>query len=116
VLRDNAFGNYRDIIKAVTLNPAMGAYLNMANNNKGNPAKGTSANENYSRELMQLFTLGLTSSTRTAARCSMPSGNPVPTYDQAEITSQAKMLTGWTFATAPGATAKNNNPATTMAR
>ena len=59
IFRDNAFGNYRDMIKAVTLNPAMGRYLNMANNNKANPAKGTAANENYARELMQLFTLGL---------------------------------------------------------
>ena len=60
IFRDNAFGNYRDLIQAVTLSPAMGRYLNMANNNKGNPAKNTSANENYARELMQLFTLGLT--------------------------------------------------------
>ncbi len=111
VLRDNAFGNYRSIIKVVTLNPAMGAYLNMANNNKGDPAKGTSANENYARELMQLFTLGLTQFHLDGSPVLDASGNPVPTYDQAEVTSQAKMLTGWTFATAPGATPKNNNPA-----
>src|SRR5580700_3755212 len=59
IFRDHAFGNYRDLIQAVTLSPAMGRYLNMANNNKGNPAKNTSANENYAREMMQLFTLGL---------------------------------------------------------
>ena len=59
LLRDNAFKNYRDIIKAISLSPAMGTYLNMANNNKANAAKGTAANENYARELMQLFTLGL---------------------------------------------------------
>lgn len=111
VLRDNAFSNYRDIIKAVTLNPAMGAYLNMANNNKGNAAKGTSANENYARELMQLFTLGLTQLNLDGSPVLDANGNPVPTYDQAEVTSQAKMLTGWTFPTAPGASPKNNNPA-----
>jgi uncharacterized protein (DUF1800 family) len=111
VLRDNAFGNYRDIIKAVTLNPAMGAYLNMANNNKGNAAKGTSANENYARELLQLFTLGLTKLNPDGSPVLDANGNPVPTYDQAEVTSEAKMLTGWTFATAPGANPKNNNPA-----
>jgi len=111
VLRDNAFGSYRDIIRAVTLNPAMGAYLNMANNNKGNAAKGTSANENYARELMQLFTLGLTQLNLDGSPVHDASGNPVPTYDQAEVTSLAKMLTGWTFATAPGASPKNNNPA-----
>src|SRR5580658_10497267 len=60
IFRDHAFGNYRDLIQAVTLSPAMGRYLNVANNNKANPAKNTSANENYARELMQLFTLGLT--------------------------------------------------------
>ena len=59
LFRDNAFGNYRDLIKAVTLSPAMGTYLSMANNNKANAATGTAANENYAREIMQLFTLGL---------------------------------------------------------
>ena len=111
ILRDHAFGNYRDIIKAVTLNPAMGTYLSMANNNKGNASKGTSANENYARELLQLFTLGLTKLNPDGSLALDASGNPVPTYDQAEITSEAKMLTGWTYPTAPGATAKNNNPA-----
>jgi uncharacterized protein (DUF1800 family) len=52
IFEANAFGNYRDILKTITLSPAMGAYLNMANNNKANAAKGTAANENYARELM----------------------------------------------------------------
>ena len=59
LFRDNAFGNYPDVIKAITLSPAMGRYLNMANNNKANSKNGTVPNENYARELMQLFTLGL---------------------------------------------------------
>jgi uncharacterized protein (DUF1800 family) len=111
IFRDNAFGNYRDIIKAVTLNPAMGTYLNMANNNKGNPAKGTAANENYARELMQLFTLGLTELNSDGTPVLDANKNPVPTYNQAEVTNLAKVLTGWTYPTAPGATAKNDNPA-----
>lgn len=111
IFRDNAFGNYRDIIKAVTLSPAMGRYLNMANNNKGNPAKGTSANENYGRELMQLFTLGLTQLNMDGSKVLDGNGNPVPTYNQAQVTNMAKVLTGWTYPTAPGATAKTNNPA-----
>ncbi len=110
IFRDNAFGNYRDIIDAVTLNPAMGTYLNMVNNNKGNPAKGTSANENYARELMQLFTLGLNQLNPDGSVVLDSNKNPVPTYTQAEVTSMAKMVTGWTFPTAPGATAKTNNP------
>ena len=105
IFRDNAFGNYRDLMKAVTLSPAMGRYLNMANNVKGDPAKNTSANENYAREMMQLFTLGLTQLN--------PDGSalPVATYNQAVVTNMAKALTGWTYPTAPGATPKRNNPA-----
>jgi uncharacterized protein (DUF1800 family) len=111
IFRDNAFGNYRDIIKAVTLSPAMGRYLNMANNNKGNPAKDTSANENYARELMQLFTLGLTQLNLDGSPVLDTTGNPVPTYDQTVVTNMAKLVTGWTYPTAPGVTPKTNNPA-----
>jgi uncharacterized protein (DUF1800 family) len=105
IFRDNAFGNYRDLMKAVTLSPAMGRYLNMANNVKGDPAKNTSANENYAREMMQLFTLGLTQLNSDG------SALPVATYNQAVVTNMAKALTGWTYPTAPGATAKRANPA-----
>src|SRR5579863_9367225 len=111
IFRDNAFGNYRDVIKAVTLSPAMGRYLNMANNNKANSAKGTAANENHARELMQLFTLGLTQLNSNGTPVLDQNNNPVPTYNQAIVTNLAKALTGWTYPTAPGATAKTNNPA-----
>ena len=105
IFRDNAFANYRDIIKAVTLNPAMGRYLNMANNNKGNAAKGTAANENYARELMQLFTLGLTQLNADGSPGARSDNtSPVPTYNQDVVTNMAKALTGWTYPTAPGAT------------
>jgi uncharacterized protein (DUF1800 family) len=111
LFRDNAFGNYRDIIKAVTLSPAMGNYLNMANNNKGNTAAGTSANENYARELMQLFTVGLTQLNPDGSAVLDSNNNPIPTYDQAVVTNTARALTGWTYPTVPGATAKADNPA-----
>jgi uncharacterized protein (DUF1800 family) len=111
LLRDNAFGNYRDILKAVTLSPAMGTYLNAANNNKGNTAKNTAANENYARELMQLFTLGLSVLNPDGSPALDSSGNPVPTYNQADVAGMAKVFTGWTYPTAPGAAAKVNNPA-----
>jgi uncharacterized protein (DUF1800 family) len=110
VLRDNAFGNYRDIIKAVTLNPAMGRYLNMANNNKANPEKGTAANENYARELMQLFTLGLVQLNSDGSPVPDQNQNPVATYDQAVVTNMAKVLTGWTYPTAPGVAVRADNP------
>ena len=111
IFRDNAFGNYRDIIKAVTLSPAMGRYLNMANNNKANAAKGTAANENYGRELLQLFTLGLTQLNTDGTPVLDSNKNPIPTYTQAMVTEMAKVVTGWTYPVAPGATAKVNNPA-----
>lgn len=111
IFRDRAFGNYRDIIKAVTLSPAMGTYLNMANNNKGNSAKGTAPNENYAREMMQLFTLGLTQLNPNGSPVLDANKSPVPTYDQAVVTSMARVLTGWTYPTAPDVAAKINNPA-----
>jgi uncharacterized protein (DUF1800 family) len=89
----------------------MGRYLNMANNNKANPAKGTAANENYARELMQLFTLGLTQLNLDGSPVVDGNGNPLATYDQTTVTNMAKVLTGWTYPTAPGVKAQTNNPA-----
>jgi uncharacterized protein (DUF1800 family) len=111
IFSENAFGTYRDIIKSVTLSPAMGTYLNMANNNKGNSSKGTAANENYARELMQLFTLGLTELNPDGSPLLDANRNPIPTYDQAAVTNLARALTGWTYPTAPGAMPRANNPA-----
>jgi uncharacterized protein (DUF1800 family) len=110
IFQDNAFGNYRDILKAVTLSPAMGTYLSMANNNKANAVKGTAANENYARELMQLFSLGLNVLNPDGSPALDSNKNPIPTYTQADVTNMAKVMTGWTYPTAPGATAKVNNP------
>ena len=110
VLKDNAFGNYRDIIEAITLNPAMGDYLSMANNNKGNTAFGTMPNENYARELMQLFTLGLAQLTLDGSEILDSNQNPIPTFNQIDVENMAMALTGWTYPTTPGAIPKNNNP------
>jgi uncharacterized protein (DUF1800 family) len=109
IFRDNAFGNYRDLIKAVTLSPAMGRYLNMANNVKANPVKNTSPNENYARELMQLFTLGLTQLNPDGSAVLDQKGMPIPTYNQAVVTNMAKALTGWTYPATPGAVQRRNN-------
>ncbi|KXF83272.1 DUF1800 family protein [Enterovibrio coralii] len=59
ILQQHAFGNYRDLLEAVTLSPAMGSYLSMVNSKKHNPKRGTYPDENYAREVMQLFTIGL---------------------------------------------------------
>jgi uncharacterized protein (DUF1800 family) len=111
LFRDNAFANYKDVIKAITLSPAMGRYLNMANNNKASSANGTVPNENYARELMQLFTLGLNQLNPDGSLALDANGNIQTTYNQPVVTAVSLALTGWTYPTAPGAKAKTNNPA-----
>jgi uncharacterized protein (DUF1800 family) len=75
-VQNGAFGNYRDLMRAITLNPAMGRYLNMINS-RSQAVSGVPANENYARELMQLFTIGtLGGCSRTAPRCLDSRGAP----------------------------------------
>ena len=88
LLRD-AFGTYADVLRDVTLSPTMGVYLDMVNDDKG--SAGTSPNENYARELMQLFSIG------TVGLNADGSETGRPTYDQNTITDTARALTGWTF-------------------
>jgi hypothetical protein len=94
----------------VTLSPTMGEYLDMRNNDKANPATGTRANENYARELMQLFTIGLLQLNLDGTLQTDGSGNPIPTYDQTTIQNFAKVYTGWTYPTKPGAALRMHNP------
>ncbi len=103
MLINDAFTNYRQILGDVTLSPAMGEYLNMANNAKANPAAGTVANENYAREVMQLISTGDVLLNQDGTLQLDGSGNPVPTYLQTDVTELARVLTGWTYAQPPGA-------------
>jgi uncharacterized protein (DUF1800 family) len=98
VLVRDAFGNYRQLLEDITLNPAMGAYLNMLQNDKANPARGTLPNENYARELMQLFSIGLYDLNLDGGLTLSSSGYPIATYDQNAILGTAAVLTGWTYA------------------
>ena len=91
----NAFGNFRQLLQEITLSPAMGVYLNMAGNNK------TSPNENYAREILQLFTIGLNELNTNGTLVADSQGNPVPTYTQATVDAFAKVFTGWNLAAAP---------------
>lgn len=101
VLAQNAFGNYRDLMEEVTLHPAMGIYLSMLGNEKPNPALNIRPDENYARELMQLFTIGLVELNIDGTPALDLQSQPIPTYDQAVIEGFAKVFTGWHFAGAP---------------
>jgi uncharacterized protein (DUF1800 family) len=86
----------------VTLSPAMGQYLDMGNNAKANPATGAVANENFAREMMQLFTIG-TAMLNPDGTVQLDSSQiPIPTYSQFTITEFARVYTGWTYAPAAG--------------
>jgi uncharacterized protein (DUF1800 family) len=107
-LDNDALTNYLSIMNDVTLTPAMGNYLNMVNNNA--PAPGQHANENYAREIMQLFTLGLNQLNPDGTPVLDASGNPIPTYTQNDVMDLGRAFTGWTFPTQPGKGQQNNNP------
>jgi len=96
-LLDNAFGNFRALLKAVTLAPAMGLYLNMQGNDKGSLIKGTHANENYAREIQQLFSIGLNRLWPDGSLVMDSTGSLVPTYDQNGINGFAAAFTGWNY-------------------
>ncbi len=91
ILANNAFGNYRTLMKQMTLDPTMGSYLSMALSTKNNP------NENYAREIMQLFTVGLFMLNQDGTLQLDASNNPIPTYDQTTVNNMTKVLTGWTL-------------------
>jgi len=97
VLTNDAFGNYRNLMEDVTLNPAMGRYLDMLNNAKPDVANGIHANENYAREFMQLFTIG-PNLLNVDGTPQIQNGAFVPTYSQADIQALARAFTGWTYA------------------
>jgi len=106
LLQTHAFGNYRDLIEAVTLNPAMGVYLDLVYSRKATTT--TSPNENYARELLQLFSIGLWELNQDGTWKLDASNRPIPTYTQTDIRRMAEAMTGWTF---PG-TEGQGNPAT----
>jgi hypothetical protein len=96
-LLDNAFGNYRSLLEAVTLTPAMGMYLNMQGNGPGSIVNGTHANENYAREINQLFSIGLNRMWPDGTLVLNSQGSLVPTYNQNVISGFASTFTGWNF-------------------
>jgi uncharacterized protein (DUF1800 family) len=104
MLATDAFTNYSTIMKDVTLSTGMGAYLNMLDSNKPGIVNGVPqiANENYARELMQLFSTGLVLLNPDGTPQLDASGNQQPVYTEAQVQAFARAYTGWTFATATG--------------
>ncbi|WP_178379344.1 DUF1800 domain-containing protein [Psychrobacter sp. Cmf 22.2] len=94
VLNEHAFGNFRDLLKAITLNMGMGAYLDLRHSRKAN-SKGRRPDENYAREVMQLFTIGLVELNLDGTP-KLRNGKPIETYSQETVSNIAQALTGWT--------------------
>lgn len=95
VLADNVFGTYRNLLERVTLNAAMGRYLNMAGSLLEDPATGREPDENYAREVMQLFSIGLWQLNNDGSYKLDANGNKIPTYNQTDVSQLARVLTGW---------------------
>lgn len=102
-LRAGALGNYRDLLKAIALEPAMGTYLDMANNVAFDPSRQPiTPNENFARELLQLFTVGTSLLADDGTVLLDADGKPRPTYNENRVQAFARTLTGWTYAGSGG--------------
>ena len=96
LLEANAFGNYRTLMQAISTNTAMGMFLTFRGSVKANPVSGSLPDENYARELMQLFTIGLVQLNLDATP-KLTNGVTTATYAQGDITGLAPVFTGWNF-------------------
>jgi uncharacterized protein (DUF1800 family) len=110
VLLQDALGNYRTLLQDVTLSPAMGRYLDMANSGATNPVNGAVPNQNFAREILQLFSIGLVELNPDGTERLDASGAPIPTFDAAAINGFAAVFTGWTYPPLPGAKSRWPNP------
>lgn len=107
LLSRNAFGNYRTLLREITLDASMGKFLDLANSSK--PTAMTGANENYAREVMQLFSIGLLQLNPDGSLLLDGQGQPIPTYTQTDVRQMALALTGWTYGNASGVPPVNPN-------
>lgn len=113
MLARNAFGNYRDLLEQVTLHPAMGIYLSMLGNQRAVSGTNLRPDENYAREMMQLFSIGLVELNLDGTLKRDATGQPIPTYNQDIIEGFARVFTGWKWAcptTVPTCTFANTRP------
>lgn len=98
MLGRNAFGNYRQLLEDVARHPMMGVYLSHARNQKENPSKGRVPDENFAREIMQLFSIGLYELNADGSVKLGSDGKPLETYTNDDVTGLAKVFTGWSWA------------------
>ena len=91
----HSFGNYRDLLQDITLSPAMGTYLSMQGNRKANLNENTFPDENYAREVIQLFSIGLYQLDIRGDVVLDKQGNKIPSYQQADVENLARIFTGW---------------------
>jgi uncharacterized protein (DUF1800 family) len=96
-LNRDAFGNYRTLLQDVTLHPAMGRFLDMMGNDKEDLTAGRQANENYAREVLQLFSVGLYKLNQDGTYQLDAQGRPISTYGQDEVRGFARAFTGWNW-------------------
>ena len=97
MLSRNAFGNFRTLLREVSLSPMMGIYLSHLRNRKEDPATGRVPDENYAREVMQLFTIGLVELNPDGTPRFDTQGRPLPTYTNDDVTGLAKVFTGFSW-------------------
>jgi uncharacterized protein (DUF1800 family) len=97
MLARNAFGNYRSLLQDVATHVTMGRYLSHLGNEKEDPATGRLPDENFAREVMQLFSIGLWELNEDGTRKKDAEGRDIPTYDQADVMGLAKVFTGWSW-------------------
>jgi uncharacterized protein (DUF1800 family) len=109
MLRDEAFGNFRTLLSKVTLHAAMGRFLDMANNQKSDATRGIEPNENYARELLQLFSMGLYQLNNDGSFKRDNKGIALDAYTQEDVENLAQVMTGWTYPTVPGQTPRSQN-------
>jgi uncharacterized protein (DUF1800 family) len=93
-LATDAFGNYRTLLEDVTRHPAMGIFLSSIGNQKADPERNLHPDENYAREVMQLFSIGLVQLNADGSE-KLSGGQPIPTYDQTTVRGFAAVFTGW---------------------
>ncbi|MCG8620340.1 MAG: DUF1800 domain-containing protein, partial [Desulfobacterales bacterium] len=94
LLYNHAFGSYADLLFAVSMHPCMGVYLSHMNNRKADPSANIHPDENYARELMQLFTIGLVELNADGTRKKNSEGKDIPTYTNDDIKQLARVFTG----------------------